>query len=39
MEEQEKVPLFGTWKRAYLVVIGVELLAIILLYLLTISFR
>lgn len=37
--EDEKVPVFGTWKKAYVVVIAVELCAIFLLYLFTIAYK
>jgi hypothetical protein len=30
-----EVPVFGKWRRAYLVVIAVELVVIVLLYILT----
>lgn len=37
--KEEKVPVFKTWTKAYLVVIGVEASVIILLYLLTVYYR
>jgi hypothetical protein len=37
--EEEKVPVFKTWNKAYLVVMGVELCVIILLYLLTVRYK
>ncbi len=37
--EEEKVPVFGTWKKAYWIVIGVEFCVILSLYLLTVSFK
>ncbi len=37
--EDEKVPVFKTWNKAYLVVIGVEVCVILLLYLLTVCYR
>lgn len=37
--EEDKVPVFGTWKKAYFVVVGIELCVIFLLYLLTIAYR